>query len=466
MTKIIRRKNFAGGGITSEERVRMDEHAKLWISRALRTEPIEPDKIIPAIEGLYATAGLKKPCVIIVPSPLIMAFAFGASAAIWHRKKNGATDGATYGATRGATDDATDDATYDATRGATYDATYDATDGATRGATRGATDDATRGATYDATYGATYGATDDATYDATDGATDGATRGATYGATYDATRGATDGATRGATYGATRGATYDATDDATDDATYGATYDATDDAESGAAQACFDLAGQFGIECARRWWNVYQGGNMWAGYDCYLTACRDILGLELREHDGYRFWEQAAIHGGFRVMHADFCLVSDFPRTIRMDDQNRPHCEDGPSHLWRDGWALYHWHGTRIPAEWIEDRDSLTPTMALTWENVDQRAAACEILGWHKIIDLQISAGKGRLIDEDADPQIGRLVEIDLPDHGPQKFIHAMCGTGREVAVMADANANTVMEAQAASYGLSATDFHKPEVRT
>ncbi|WP_298965101.1 DUF6745 domain-containing protein [uncultured Roseibium sp.] len=201
---------------------------------------------------------------------------------------------------------------------------------------------------------------------------------------------------------------------------------------------------------------------MWAAYDCYLTASRDILGLELREHEGYKFWELAAIHGGFRVMHEEFCLVSDFPEVLKVDDQNEPHCEDGPSHRWRDGWSLYHWHGTRIPAEWIEDKSSLTPQIALTWDNVDQRAAACEILGWHHIIN----ALNARVIDEDADPQIGRLVEVDLPDHGPQKFIHAKCGTGREVAVMADSRAKTIIEAQAASYGLTADQFLVPEVRT
>lgn len=54
--KIIRRPDFAGGGITAEEKERMAEHTKLWIARAFRTSPIEPDKITPAIEGLYATA--------------------------------------------------------------------------------------------------------------------------------------------------------------------------------------------------------------------------------------------------------------------------------------------------------------------------------------------------------------------------------------------------------------------------
>ncbi|WP_180490280.1 hypothetical protein, partial [Escherichia fergusonii] len=67
-------------------------------------------------------------------------------------------------------------------------------------------------------------------------------------------------------------------------ATYQATRQATYQAEIGAVGACYDLGGDLGIECAKRWWSVYQGGNMWAGYDCYLTACRDILGLELTSH--------------------------------------------------------------------------------------------------------------------------------------------------------------------------------------
>ncbi len=283
--KIIRTPSKAHGGITDAEREQMAKHTALWISRAMRTDPIEPDKIIPAIKGIYAAANLKEPRVIIVPSPMVMAFAYGASTAIWYARKNNKS-AATYAATRAATDDATDDATRAAT----------------------------------------------------------------------------------------------------DDATYAATYDATLSVEKREAKACHDLAGPLGIECSKRWYSAYQGGNMWAGYDCYLTSCRDILGLELTSHAGYAHWEQAAIHGGFRVMHEEFCLVSDFPETLRVDDQNRPHCETGPSHKWRDGWALYFWHGTKVPAEWIEDKKSLTPAIALGQDNAELRRAACEIIGWVNIL--------------------------------------------------------------------------------
>ena len=34
--KIIRTKNRVAGGITAQEKARMDDHAKLWIGRAMR----------------------------------------------------------------------------------------------------------------------------------------------------------------------------------------------------------------------------------------------------------------------------------------------------------------------------------------------------------------------------------------------------------------------------------------------
>ena len=431
--KIVRTKSKALGGITEHEKALMDEHAKLWIARAMRTDPIEPDKIIPAIEGLYAAAGLKKPRVVIVPSPLVMAFAYGASAAIWYARKN-----ATRIATYNATDIATDIATYNATRNATYNAT--------RIATRIATDIATDIATYNATGIAT----GNATGNATDSATGNATRNATVNATGNATDSATDSATR--------------------NATDSATVNATGNAESGAAAACRELAGQFGLDCALRWYSNYQGGNMWSGYDCYLTACRDILGLELREHAAYAHWEQAAIHGGFRVMHEEFCIVSDFPEIILKDEENRPHCETGPSHRWRDGWSLYHWHGVRVPAHWIEGRENLDPAEVLKSENVEQRAAGAAIIGWPKMV----SKLKRKVIDGDPDTDMGALIELTLPGlREPGRFLQAICvrnGTIVEgIPRVSDIDGKpieTALAAQAWRVGLTQTEYRHPVHRT
>jgi hypothetical protein len=470
MDKIIRTPKMAKGGITADEKVRMDEHVQMWIKRAFRTDPIEPEKITPAIEGLYEAAGLKKPRVVIVPSPLVMAFAYGASAAILHSRKNvnaatsAATSAATQAATQGATYAATQGATDAATRDATDAATYTATDAATQAATYAATQDATDTAIRAATQAATYAATRDATDAATDDATYAATR-AAYAATLAATYAATDDATHTATYAATRAATHAATYAATDDATYAATraaYAATD--------ACFELAGNFGIECAKLWFRSYQGGNMWSSYDCYLTAFRDILGLDLPAHAKYRFWEQAAIHGGFRVMHEDFCIVSDFPERILVDERNRPHCENGPSHRWRDGWSLYHWHGVKVPAHWIEDRANLDPNEVIKCENVEQRAAGAEIVGWPKMLDVL----KVKVINDSGNEDIGQLIELKLPGlNKPGRFLKARCPRNgiivEGVPYKSDIDGlpiNTALAAQAWRIGDAQSEYIHPENRT
>lgn len=87
---------------------------------------------------------------------------------------------------------------------------------------------------------------------------------------------------------------------------------------------------------------------MWSAYDSYLTAMRDVLGLQLQQHAAYTHWEQAAIYGGFRYMHPKFCMVSDFPDVLLKDAENRPHCDTGPSHRWADGWSLWYIHGVAV----------------------------------------------------------------------------------------------------------------------
>lgn len=201
---------------------------------------------------------------------------------------------------------------------------------------------------------------------------------------------------------------------------------------------------------------------MWAAWDCYLTAARDILGLHFPAHQAYESWEAAAIHSGFRIMHPEFCIVSDFPEVLRVDDQNLPHCEDGPSHRWRDGWSLYHWHGIRIPAEWVEDKASLTAAMALHWENIEQRRAACEIVGWDRILE-QLNA---KTIDKDDDPMIGELVEVNLPDVGKEKFLRVVCGTGRKFAIPMPPHVMTALEGNSWSYGVDTQILKALEART
>lgn len=213
-------------------------------------------------------------------------------------------------------------------------------------------------------------------------------------------------------------------------------------------------------ECAKNWYQAYQGGNTWAGWCSYIAGCRDVLGLELEAFKKYQHWEDAAKCGGFRWMHEDFCIVSDFPEFIRVDDRNLPHCEDGPSHRWRDGWEIYSWHGTQIPKTWIVG-DGPTISDAISHENVEMRRCASEIIGW----DVVLTELNAHTIDKDPDPEIGELIEANLPDVGVERFLRVRCGTGRSFSLPVPPETETALSAQIwLNQWDDASDV--PEVRT
>ena len=351
MGKIVRTKTRATGGITAEEKLRLDAVAADWTANAFRTDPVDPERLTSAIKRLYAAADLREPRVVIVPSPLVMAAAYGASAAIWYRRKN---------------------------------------------------------------------------------------------------------ATRAATYAATRDATYAATRDATDDAT--------------PMKTCFAIAGELGVACAKMWYRPYQGGNMWSYVPAYFVGFRDVIGLDLPVFAKWQAYEDCAREGGFRVLHEEFCIVCDRPEILRVDEQNRPHSEVGPSHRWRDGWSLHHWHGTRVPAHWIEDRANLKASEVMAERNVEVRMAGCQILGWAKVAD-QLDR---KVIDGDPLTDIGALVELTMPGlPEPGRFLMAQCprnGTICEgVPRVSDIDGQpitTAIAAQAWRDSLPASEYSHASLRT
>lgn len=136
---------------------------------------------------------------------------------------------------------------------------------------------------------------------------------------------------------------------------------------------------QLGIECAERWSSVYQGGNMWSGFLAYADAMKNVIGLTgLDCWEKYQAYEDAGVHGGFRVMHGEFCIVSEFPLELHADAAHRPHHDHGPSHRWRDGFEIYHLHGVRFPKDLylkVISRE-MTASEILQIANVDQRTQA------------------------------------------------------------------------------------------
>jgi len=201
-------------------------------------------------------------------------------------------------------------------------------------------------------------------------------------------------------------------------------------------------------------------GSHEAAWLSFYDYMQNVLGVDFDgKLDG--LWAVAKTCGWVSC-YDTLAIVQDRPLHIKMDEDNRLHCENGPAILYDDGFAVYAWHGVRIPGEWITNKSSLTPKIALTWENMEQRRAACEILGWVHILN-ELDA---KVLDIDPDPQIGTLVEVNIPEIGKERFIRVLCGTGREFAIPVPPDMKTALEANAWTYDIDPNLLRTLEVRT
>ena len=198
----------------------------------------------------------------------------------------------------------------------------------------------------------------------------------------------------------------------------------------------------------------------WAGYAAWVSFFRDVCGWRGDTLSKFEISESLVKSCGWTWWHENVLAISDRPHIIKRDNEGRLHCETGPSIAYRDGWTLHHWHGVSIPPEWVNGKKP-SAKEALHWANVEQRRAACEILGWQHIL-AELDA---KVIDKDDDAEIGTLLEVNLPDSGPERFLSVRCGTGRQFALPVPREVDTALAANAWTYGLDKHSF-KPEIRT
>ena len=317
--EIKRSTTTALGGVTDSERQGLKEHYQLWQGRHLRTTPIEPTSIVPAIQALYRCVGLATPHIIIVPSPGALAFAGTFASAIWKTRATDASYLSQMSPVEPAVLDLSGQSLQDATRLATLAAIAPPL-------AQEVPDSRKVFDVYRQTMDLTYSDADLATANATDRQTHSDIY-AVVGDLVDL-RNAVDDAMRDP-YGESSPTPLMAS----------AIRDWGHTAANGLFPRPEDAASA--LEGVGDWFRCTQGGNAAAYWEYRISAYRDILGLSLPEHANYAHWEQCAMHGSYRYMHANFCLLSDFPCEIL--NKNSPTRSSGTAvnrYRWRDGWTL------------------------------------------------------------------------------------------------------------------------------
>ena len=218
------------------------------------------------------------------------------------------------------------------------------------------------------------------------------------------------------------------------------------------------------LEDQLRGQDVFQAPWTIGGQDAYWLSFYEFarfVGVRYSNNDHLNAYVKYAKSCGWMFAYDKVAFVSERPVEINWDDRGLLHSETGMSVKFRDGWGVHSWHGIKIPEEWIENKSSITPQVALHHENVEQRRAACEILGWHNIL-RELNA---ETIDKSSNPFVGELLQVVIPNIGKEKFLRVKCGTEREFALPVPPEMQRASEAQA-WLNFTTEDMYLPNVRT
>jgi len=166
---------------------------------------------------------------------------------------------------------------------------------------------------------------------------------------------------------------------------------------------------QFGLDCIRAAYSMWQGGNLWSSYVAFLSFFREVVQIDI-DWTKWMPWENLAKYSGPRLVHHKFCIISDRPEKYTLDSTYRSHCEDGPFVKWRDGTALYSVHSVQIPAYICEKPELITAEKITKEQNAEIKRVMIDKFGR----DRYIQECGGVCVDEDE--RFGKLFKTNDPN--------------------------------------------------
>lgn len=200
-----------------------------------------------------------------------------------------------------------------------------------------------------------------------------------------------------------------------------------------------------------------------AGWLSFYAFMREVVGLKEQTEKVTGLMALARC-AGWAMPYENTCYVSERHNVLKRDNQGRLHCLTGPAVAYPDGWGVYAVRGVRVPKEWVEQRETLDPMLALTDPNIERRAAAATLIGWEKVL----AKLNPTVVDVETSPEydFGKLLRVDLPDEPGQMFLQVMCATGRTMVLRVPPTTKTAREGNAWTNGFNDPKEFKPELRT
>ena len=146
--------------------------------------------------------------------------------------------------------------------------------------------------------------------------------------------------------------------------------------------------------------SIYDYG--WVSFFDFFTQ------IGVVNHKGFDEFKSLIQSGIYDTIQLNgFCIVSELPKMIKRNAQNRLHCEDGPAIVFPDGYAQYYWKGLAIPGWWITNKEKITKEVIKKENNAEKRRCLRDIIGpneYFKILGGVIE------IDRDTDGQGNEMI--------------------------------------------------------
>lgn len=187
---------------------------------------------------------------------------------------------------------------------------------------------------------------------------------------------------------------------------------------------------------------------------CYSQALIDQLETVLA------FRAAAMAYNPFRTI----CFVSDFPTVVKLNNNGRFHCTDGPAMAFADGYEMYALGGLTVDKEIIANPASLTAKQIELEPNIEMRRVLMDLYGLERFI--KDSRAVIRSVDE-----YGVLYEKHLTAQEPVVVVQVTNstpepdGTFKQYFLRVPPNMMTPREAIAWTFGMTA-DEYGPAVQT
>ena len=125
----------------------------------------------------------------------------------------------------------------------------------------------------------------------------------------------------------------------------------------------------------------------WVGFYRFMELTLKIAyDPEKSTHLGW--WQDITESANWWSPYEGFCFVSERPIRCAIDEQRRLHHESLPAMEFKDGWKIYSYHGTKVPALVIESPETITIEQIKSEDNAEVRRCMVERMGWQKFVAL------------------------------------------------------------------------------